>query len=73
MSTTKKQSRTLNVVETTVSEISKKWGFEPLLRNRFAPVFMRCNSKGEVNWEKAPYYQLEHLVGKKINIVSVTK
>jgi hypothetical protein len=69
----KKQTRTLNVIETTISTITEKWGVAPLVRNRLAPVFMRCNAKGQVNWDKAPYYQLQDLVGKKVNFVSVIK
>lgn len=71
----KKKARVnnLNIRETTIKEIEKNWGITPLLKNRLAPVFVRCNPKGEVNWEITSHYQLDDLVGRKINIVSILK
>ncbi len=71
MTNSKSKIRTLNVIQTTITEITEHWGFDPLVRNRFAPIFIRCNSQGEVNWKKAPLYHLKDFVGKRVNFVSV--
>lgn len=34
-------------------ELKYHWGFSPFLRGE---LFIRCNSKAEINWEKAPVY-----------------
>lgn len=48
--------RKLNVLKVTKAKVGEKWGIGlPLIWP--CPVYIRCNSKGEVNWEKAPVYQ----------------
>jgi hypothetical protein len=48
--------RKLNVLQVTKALVLEKWGYGlPLIWP--CPVYIRCNSKGEVNWEKAPVYQ----------------
>ncbi|OFX56302.1 MAG: hypothetical protein A2066_12935 [Bacteroidetes bacterium GWB2_41_8] len=59
--------KTLNVKPTTNSELSGKWGFNPSLRGK---LFIRCNSNGIVNWEKASVYNADELIDReKVNII----
>jgi len=60
----------LNVKKTSLHELNEKWGFIPIIYSVFEPLYIRCNSKGEVNWDKAPVYTHEELIGRnnvKIN------
>ncbi len=51
----------LNVKRITKKELEEKWEMKlPLLKQDV--VFIRCNAKGEVNWEKAPIYSAEELL-----------
>ena len=60
--------KTLNVKRTTNAELSGKWGFNPSLRGK---LFIRCNSKGIVNWDKAPVYNADELIDReKVNIIN---
>jgi hypothetical protein len=54
--------KTLNVKATNRSEIQSQWGF-PIAMGKWAtePLFVRCNAKGEVNWDKAPIYKRSEL------------
>ena len=53
--------RTLNVKATTKYEVEKKWGFTlPWMLSK--ELYIRCNAKGEVNWDKAPIISAEKLV-----------
>lgn len=45
--------KTLNVIKTSRFELFKKWGFMPSIGGE---LFIRCNSKAEINWDKAPVY-----------------
>jgi len=48
--------RKLNVLKVTKAKVLEKWGFGlPFIWP--CPVFIRCDSKGKVNWEKAPICQ----------------
>ncbi len=60
--------RTLNVKQTSHMELKEKWGFIPPIRSILSPIFIRCNAKGEINWKKAPVYELSELKGKTICI-----
>jgi hypothetical protein len=53
--------KTLNVKRTTNSEIAANWelDYSPGMTGE---LFVRCNAKGEINWEKAPIYRLEELL-----------
>lgn len=65
-------NNTLHVKPTTVSEISKQWRFTPPNRGMFdgtQPLFVRCNSKGVVNWDIAPVYTASELKGRKYKII----
>jgi hypothetical protein len=62
--------KTLNVKKTTRQELWHNWGFDPLISNTTSPlmqsmlkgeVYIRCNSKGQVNWDKAPLYHKAEL------------
>ena len=46
--------KTLNVKRITTKELTEKWGFVPPWKSQ--DVFVRCDAKGNVNWEKAPVY-----------------
>lgn len=54
--------RTLNVKKITKSELEKKWGFPLKFWGNI--VYIVCNSKGEVNWDKASVYQAVELVDR---------
>jgi len=61
--------KTLNVKPTNNSELAEKWGlnFNPSLKGK---LFIRCNSKGVVNWDKAPVYNADELFGREnVNII----
>lgn len=53
--------RTLNVKKVTKKEVEQKWN-DPLPIVWGNTLYMRCNAKGEINWEKAPVYQPNELV-----------
>lgn len=62
--------KTLNVKRTTNSEIAANWelDFNPSLKGE---LFVRCNAKGEINWEKAPIYRLEELLKRgDVNLIN---
>ncbi len=64
------KQRTLNLKHTSHKELEKMWGFTPPpIYSIFSPIFIRCNAKGEVNWDKAPVYELSELKGKTICIL----
>lgn len=64
--------RKLNVIQTTVEEIRSKWDC-PLPTVWKNPLFIRSNSKGEVNWEKAPIYQEKELIDRgNYTIIQIT-
>jgi hypothetical protein len=67
MKTTK---RTLNVKVTNIAEMTEKWGFLPPtpFRDILMPIYVRCNCRGEVNWEKTYLYCHMDLVGRVIRI-----
>ena len=49
--------KTLNVKRITVSELEEKWGFSlPTGLRAQRALFVRCDAKGNVNWDKAPVY-----------------
>ena len=54
-------SRTLHVRKTSREEVEKKWNIT-LPRGDYD--FVRCNSKGQVNWDAAPVYSAKELVGR---------
>lgn len=54
--------RLLNVKAITKDELEEKWGFKLPDKGLFGKtLFIRCNSKGEVKWDKAPVYSLVEL------------
>lgn len=55
----------------TPAQICREWGIQ-FTTNR-PPCFVRCNAKGEINWEKTLVYDKKQLVGRKINILNDTK
>lgn len=60
-------SKTLNVKPTTNAELSGRWGFNASLKGK---LFVRCNSKGIINWEKALVYNADELIDReKVNII----
>lgn len=66
----KTAKRTLNVKVTTIGEITENWGFTPCtpFMEVIMPVYVRCNVKGQVNWEKTSIYNHMDLIGKIIRI-----
>jgi len=60
----------LNLKPTSNTELAEKWGlnFNPSLRGN---LFIRCNANGIVNWEKAPVYNSDELIGREnVNIIT---
>ena len=56
--------KTLNVKHTNMTEIVREWGFSPVPIPGWdgGPLFIRCNAKGEINWDKAPVYTYKELI-----------
>lgn len=59
-------TRTLNVKKTNKLEIQLMWGL-PLPNVYPFLMYVRCNAKGEINWDKAPIFKPEELV-KRNNV-----
>jgi hypothetical protein len=57
-----KRVNKLSLRKTSNAEITKQWGFDTHLQHK--SLYIQCNSKGEVNWDKASVYSAEELVGK---------
>lgn len=51
----------LNVKVTSIAELTEKWGFNPGLFLK-GDLYIRCNSKGDVNWKNAPVYRSTELI-----------
>jgi hypothetical protein len=51
----------LNVKKTSKTEVQEKWNL-PLPYHWSNILYIRCNAKGEVNWDKALVYQPEELI-----------
>jgi hypothetical protein len=60
--------RTLYVKATTWDKVSKEWGFNPASEYFNVELFVRCNVKGEINWETSPIYKASELINKKVVI-----
>ena len=56
--------RKLNVKETSFAEVSNNWGFNPPIAWRKKRLYIRCNSKGIVNWDSAPVWFADDLVDR---------
>lgn len=52
--------RLLNVKEVTKLKLMRMWNM-PVPKRWDDNLYIRCNGKGEVNWEKAPVYHLKEL------------
>jgi hypothetical protein len=57
--------RAMTVMKTSYDELTEEWGKEPVIFNRTQELFIRCNNKGEVNWDKAPVYTWPEIVEQK--------
>lgn len=51
----------LNVIQVSQKEIEENWETELPLSFFNRELFIRCNSKGKVNWEVAPIYTKHEL------------
>ena len=60
-----KTMRTLNVKQTNNIEISENWKTPVNLKGT---LYVRCNSKGKVNWDKTIVFFASELVGRN-NVV----
>ena len=64
--------KTLNVKKVTKNQVEKEWGYQlPVIWSN--TLYVRCNSKGEVNWDKAPIYQPNELVDRGNYVVHQDK
>jgi hypothetical protein len=61
---TEKKTKTLNVKKTSNEELLIKWGFITCFKGE---IFIRCNSKGHVNWDIASVYSKNSLINRKVN------
>ena len=61
---TEKKTKTLNVKKTSNEELLIKWGFITCFTGE---IFIRCNSKGHVNWDNASVYSKNSLLNRKVN------
>lgn len=65
----------LNVKKVTKSELSEKWGFYigSLIRSQFQ-LYIRCNAKGKINWDKAPVYNSQEIDAiRRLRIVNIVE
>lgn len=54
------KNKLLNVIQTSKNEVERKWGTQlPILYPN--TLYIRCNSKGIVNWNIAPIFRTEEL------------
>lgn len=53
--------KNLNVKSVSPKEVAKQWKVNESMLPQTKELFIRCNSKGEVNWEVAPIYRKEEL------------
>jgi hypothetical protein len=53
--------KTLNVKSTTKNEVESKWGLKLPYGFTNKEIFIRCDSKGNVNWDNAPVYIKQEL------------
>lgn len=60
--------RRLFIKKTSNKELYEKWNFNPSL---MGALYIRCNAKGEINWDKAPVFRAETLVGRD-NVIIMT-
>lgn len=63
-------AKKLNLKPTNNLELAEKWGlnYNPSLKGK---LYIRCNAKGAVNWEKAPVYNHLELIGREnVNIIT---
>lgn len=59
--------KTLNVKLTNNEELTQKW---KMITPFKGILFIRCNSKGVINWDKAPVYNLDELLKRgDVNII----
>ncbi|MGR3218493.1 MAG: hypothetical protein ACUZ8H_01565 [Candidatus Anammoxibacter sp.] len=64
--------KTLNVKKTSLQELKEQWGFEPILLIG-REIYIRCNAKGEINWDVAPVYSHDELIERNdVNILYKT-
>lgn len=54
------KKRSLNVIKTTRREIAKQWGTCAWLLP-LGELYIRCNSKTIINWDKAPVYTWDEI------------
>jgi len=52
-------NRLLNVIATTNTQLTIRWGYNPCMNGE---LFVRCNAKGVVNWDKTSVYKLDELL-----------
>lgn len=61
-------AKKLNLKPTSNLELNEKWGLNISLKGK---LYIRCNAKGIVNWEKAPVYNHVELIGREnVNIIT---
>lgn len=53
--------RLLNVMQVSQKEIEENWNLKLPQSFYGCELFIRCNSKGKINWEVAPFYTKQEL------------
>ena len=63
--------KTLNVRHTSNKELTEKWGVDTNFKGE---LYIRCNSKGVVNWGKSSVYTMDELLKRgNVNIIKPNK
>ena len=57
-----KVTRTLNIKKVTNKELSKQWGIPEQFLPYGAMLYVRCNTKGIVNWDTTLVYNVSELI-----------
>lgn len=62
--------RTLNVIAIHPFKVAEIWNCHPTYIKGWGDkfVYARCNSEGEVNWDKTLVYSQSEIIGRKICI-----
>lgn len=59
----------LSLKKTTVKEVQRNWGTTLPASFHIERIYIRCNKKGEINWDKAPIYTESEIKGRPIRLL----
>ncbi len=66
--------KTLNIKLVDIPFLEKMWGFTVILPSNAIvngwKVYVRCNAKGDINWDKTATYNIKELIERNnVNIL----